>query len=350
MITKQIDENSVALIAEESDDLFTLRRVIKKGDKLIGDTTRAVKQDKDFARPDKGERIRIRVALNVEKVSIDDVVDRLRVQGTISESDSESVSKGSHHSMTLMIDEPVTLVKKSWADLERRLIFGKRDHGSFLLVAVDTSDCGIARLNGTHLKIMPNLYSGASGKRYKSTFNIEHFFVDVSTAIMSLIRERDQIIIFGPGETKRRLANFLSQIPNCKGYKIQVIDGIDSSGEDGIYIFVKSETMKQALTKSKIAKVSSILDEIMRRVNKKNNKFTMGFDETSKANEAGAAESLVFSDKIFEKHDEDKVIEFLNEAEANGVEVYAVDSTTDIGLRVSSLGGVVSLLRFSPLS
>ncbi len=348
MITKQIDENSVALIAEESDDLFTLRRVIRRGDKLIGDTTRAVKQDKDFARPDKGERIRIRVALDVEKVSIDDVVDRLRVQGTISESDSESVSKGSHHSMTLMIDEPVTLVKKSWADLERRLIFGKGDRGSFLLVAVDTSDCGIGRLNGTHLKIMPNLYSGASGKRYKSTFNIEHFFVGVSTAIMSLIRERDQIIIFGPGETKRRLANFLSQIPNCKGYKIQVIDGIDSSGEDGIYIFVKSETMKQALAKSKIAKVSSILDEIMRRVNKKNNKFTMGFDETSKANEAGAVESLVFSDKIFEKHDEDTVIEFLNQAEAKGVEVYAVDSTTDIGLRVSALGGIVSLLRFSP--
>jgi len=350
LITKQIDENSVALIPEESDDLFILRRVVRKGDRLVGDTTRAVKQEKDFARPDKGERIKIRVALDVEKISIDDVVDRLRVQGTIAESDSESVSKGSHHSMALMIGQPVTLVKKSWTDLDKRLIFGKRDHGSFLLVAVDTSDCGIGRLSGTHLKIMPNLYSGASGKRYKSKFNIEDFFSDVSTAIMSLIREGDQIIIFGPGETKRRLGNFLSQLPNSKGHKIGVIDGIDSAGEDGIYTFVKSEIMKQTLAKSKIAKVASILDEIMHRVNKKNTKFTMGFGETSKANEAGAAESLVFSDKIFEKHDEDKVIEFLNEAEANGVEVYAVDSTTDIGLRVSSLGGVVSLLRFSPLS
>ncbi|OLE39505.1 MAG: hypothetical protein AUF74_01825 [Thaumarchaeota archaeon 13_1_20CM_2_38_5] len=108
--------------------------------------------------------------------------------------------------------------------------------------------------------------------------------------------------------------------------------------------------MKQTLAKSKLAKVSSILDEIMHRVNKKNTKFTMGFDETVKANEAGAVESLVFSDKIFEKQDEDKVIEFLNKVEAKGVEVYAVDSTTDIGLRVSSLGGIISLLRFSPFS
>ncbi len=350
MITKQIDENSVALIPEESDDLFSLRRIIQKGDRIVGDTTRAIKQEKDYSRPDKGERIKIRVALDVEKISIDDVVDRLRVQGTISESDSESVSKGSHHSMTLMIGEPLTLVKKGWTELEKKLIFEKKEHGSFVLVAIDTSDCGIGRLSGTHLKIIPNLYSGASGKRYKTKFNIEDFFEHVSTAIMSLTKEIDEIIIFGPGETKRRLGNFLNQLPRYKESKIQVIDGIDSAGEDGIYTFVKSEIMKQTLAKSKIAKVSSILDEIMLQVNKKNTKFTMGFDETVKANELGAVQSLAFSDKIFEKNDEDKVIEFLNKAEAKGVEVYAVDSTTDIGLRVSSLGGVVSLLRFSPFS
>ena len=76
----------------------------------------------------------------------------------------------------------------------------------------------------------------------------------------------------------------------------------------------------------------------------------MGFDETTKANDVGAVESLVFSDKVFEKQDEDKVIEFLNQAESKGVNVFAVDSTTDIGLRVSSLGGIISLLRFVPPS
>jgi protein pelota len=106
--------------------------------------------------------------------------------------------------------------------------------------------------------------------------------------------------------------------------------------------------MKQAMAKSKRAKVSGIIDEIMLRVNKKSNKFTMGFDETVKANNAGAVESLVFSDKVFEKQDEDVVIGFLNEAESRGVEIFSVDSTTDVGLRVSALGGIVSLLRFVP--
>ncbi len=347
MITKKIDENTIALIPEESDDLFTLRRVIRTGDRIVGDTTRVIKQDKDFARPDKGERIKIRVVLNVEKISIDDVVDRLKVHGVIAESDNESVSKDSHHSLTIKIGESITLVKRNWNEVEKKLLFGRKDTGNFLLVAIDTSDCGIGRLTGTHLKLMPNLYSGASGKRYKTKFNIEDFFADVKHAIISSIRENDEIIIFGPGETKRRLGNFLSESPSIKDHGIRVIDGIDSSGEDGIYTFIKSNTMKQTLTKSKIARVSAILDEIMLMVNKKINKFSMGFEETARASEAGAVHSLVFSDKIFENQDEGKVIAFLNHVEGKGAEVYAVDSTTDIGLRISSLGGVVSLLRYA---
>lgn len=350
MIAKPIDENSVALIPEESDDLFTLRRIIKKGDKLTGDTTRAIKQEKDFSRPDRGERIKIRVALDVEKISIDDVVDRLKAHGTIIESDSESVRKGSHHSLVLKIGEPFTLTKKNWVDIEKKLIYGKKENHSFLLVAIDTGDCGIGRLSGTHLSLMPNMYSGASGKQYKAKFNIETFFEDVQSAISAFIREGDFIIIIGPGETKKRFGNFLAELSIGKKHKIQVVEGIDSGGEDGIYTFIKSEAMKQVMAQSKIAKVSAIIDEIMLRVNKKSNKFTMGFDETTKANEAGAVESLVFSDRVFEKQDEDRVIEFLNHAENKGVNVFAVDATTDVGLRVSSLGGIVSILRFVPPS
>ena len=54
MITKILDENTISFLPEESDDLLTLRRIIKKGDKIVGETTRVIKQDKDFSRPDKG--------------------------------------------------------------------------------------------------------------------------------------------------------------------------------------------------------------------------------------------------------------------------------------------------------
>jgi protein pelota len=345
MITKIIDGNSISVIPEDPDDLFNLRRIIKEGDTVVGDTTRVIKQEKDYSRPDKGERIKVRVVLTVEKISLDDVLDRLRIGGTISESSNELVPHGSHHSFILKVNDGITITKKNWLSVEKNLVESKNKQTGFLLVAIDTGDCGIARLQGTHLQFVPNIYSGSGGKRYKTNFNIEKFFDQVQQAILSIIKEIDSIVIFGPGETKKRFANFF-QKPQTQKYKIQVVEGIDSGGEDGIYTFTKSQTMKEIMSESKLAKVFSIIDEIMIMANKKSRKFTMGFEETFKANQFGAVKTLVFSDKIIQAHDEKQIIDFLNDAESKGVKIYGVDSSTDIGLRVTGLGGIVSLLRF----
>ncbi len=346
MITKVIDENSISVIPEESDDLLSLRRIIKSGDRIVGDTTRVIKREKEYSRPDRGEKIKIRIALEAEKISLDNVLDKLRIHGVIKESNNDSVPHGSHHSFLIKANQGFTITKKKWSPIERKLLKANNQKLGFLLVAIDTGDCGIARLRGTHLQIMPNIYSGSSGKRYKSNFNIQIFFEQVELAVSSVIKKEDLIVIFGPGETKKRFGNFLQKSKMGQKHKIQVVEGVDSGGEDGIYIFTKSEIMKEIMSDSKLAKVSSIIDEIMLLANKKSNKFTMGFEETAKANQFGAIDSLVFSDKIIQTQEEQKVIEFLNEVESKGVKAYSVDSTTDIGLRVSGLGGIVSLLRF----
>jgi len=121
MISKVIDDNSVSVIPEDSDDLLTLRRIIKKDDRVVGDTTRVIKLDKEFSRPDKGERIRIRISLDVEKPSLDNVLDRLRIGGIIAESTNESVPHGSHHSFVVKINDAITIFKKKM-DANRKKI------------------------------------------------------------------------------------------------------------------------------------------------------------------------------------------------------------------------------------
>lgn len=347
MIVKIIDDSSVSFLVEESDDLLVLRRVVNKQDKIVSDTTRVIKQDKDYSRPDRGERIRIRISLEVEKITLDAVFDKLRIQGTIIESNNEAVSKGVHHSLLIKIGDSFNVVKRKWGPVELKLIKRKDENFGFILIAIDKGDCGVGRLKGTHLELMQNLYSGSSGKQYRTNFNIQTFFENVQKAIESTLREGDSIIIFGPGETKRQFNNFVQETPMIKKHKIEIVDGIDSGGEDGIYTFIKSKAMHQILGQSKLAKVSSILEEIMIRANKKSRKFTMGFEETKRANDFGAIESLIFSEKIIQTHDENQIIEFLNELESKGVKIYALDSTTDVGLQVSGLGGMVSLLRFT---
>ena len=344
MITKTIDENLISVIPEDSEDLLNLRRIIRENDKVIGDTTRVLKQDKEYARPDKGERIKIRISLTVEKISLDEVLDKLRISGIISESSNESVPHGSHHSFILELNDGITISKKKWLPVEKKLLKSSNNQVSFVLIAIDTADCGIARLRGTHLEFMPNIYSGSGGKRYKTSFKIEKFFEYVHQAVNSIIKEEDTIVIFGPGETKKRFANHLQKLQK---YKIQVVDGIDSGGEDGIYTFTKSQTMHEIMSDSKLAKAAAIIDEIMILANKKSKKFTMGYNETFSANQIGAVQSIVFSDKIIQDYDEQEIMDFLNDVENKGVEIFSVDSSTDIGLRVTGLGGIVSLLRYS---
>jgi len=146
---------------------------------------------------------------------------------------------------------------------------------------------------------------------------------------------------------KKKFVNFLAKTQIGQNYKIKIIEGVDSSGEDGIHIFTKSKSMKEIISNSKLAKVSDIIDQIMFLANKKSPKFTMGLEETRKANQYGAIDSLIFSEKAIQSHDEQEIINFINDVESKGSKVYSVDTTTDVGLRVTGLGGIISILRFA---
>src|SRR5829696_9641322 len=125
MIVKEVinSDKSYFVIPEDADDLFSLRRIIESGDHVVADSTRVIKQVGEYARPDKGERIKVRVSIRVENISFDQSIDRLRIAGIITGSSNELVSKGTHHSMTLRVGDSVTIDKgRKWSDLEVNIL------------------------------------------------------------------------------------------------------------------------------------------------------------------------------------------------------------------------------------
>jgi protein pelota len=220
------------------------------------------------------------------------------------------------------------------------------------LISIDSQDTAIAKLTGTNLKITPNIQSGKSGKRYVTDQRNESsnkiYFENIRTALDIYLEEQGiKIVIFGPGETKRRFLNYLKEKNETYQDKDLVIaDGIETAGEDGIYVFLRSKAMKELMSSSKIAMVSTILDRLMQQISNGEKKYAMGIKEIKYANSLNAIDSLVYSDKVFSEIKEDEFIRLLNHMESNNVKIYATDSTTDIGLRVSSLGGIIALLRY----
>ena len=114
-------EKSRTIIPEDLDDLFTLRRIIEINDNIIADTTRAIKQRNEFSRPDKGERIKIRILLRIENIKFDGTVDRIKIGGTILNSDNQLVPKGVHHSISIRVGDMIILEKKHFGS---KLPFG----------------------------------------------------------------------------------------------------------------------------------------------------------------------------------------------------------------------------------
>jgi len=342
--------NAYFLIPEDADDLFTLRRVVERNDLIISDTTRVLKQIKEFSRPDKGQRVKIRVSLKVEQSELDAAVDRLRISGVITETDNELVSKGTHHSLSIHPGDMMTIDKgRKWQDMELRTLKRSGTDTNFVLVAIDTQEAAVAKISGTHVKVIPNIYSGQSGKRYqtKNNPNIETYFADIAKTVSSIVDEKDRVIIFGPGETRRRFFNYLCNMQDISKDKIMLVDGVDVAGEDGIFVFLRSQSMKQVMSSSKLATVSLMLDQVMLMVNRGEKKFAMGMLEVSQAAAMKAIDTVVFSDSVFKTVSEEQVVALLNSVETHGASTFAVDSSTDIGLRVSSLGGIVALLRFA---
>ncbi|MEM2760358.1 MAG: mRNA surveillance protein Pelota, partial [Nitrososphaerales archaeon] len=223
MIVRKINDNVYVVVPEDSDDLLSLRRIVRKDDQITVNTTRVVKQVREFARPDRGERVSVRVVLRVEKVSLDSAVDRLRINGVILNSNNELVPRGVSHSHAIRVGDPLLIEKTIWTELDSTIL-NKGSTQSFVLISIDRTEVAVGRIAGTHLKMIPNVYSGFSGKMYKmKEENVDSYFNDIIKILLNVKDEDDHIVIFGPGDVKRRFHNYLINNTKVNQQNVRVV-------------------------------------------------------------------------------------------------------------------------------
>ncbi|MBM3896989.1 MAG: mRNA surveillance protein Pelota [Thaumarchaeota archaeon] len=350
MIISRFQRNIGLAVVQPEDlqDLWTLRRIISPGDEISGETTRVIKVQGEFTRPDKGQRISVRISMEVESVKLEGMLERLRISGTIVEVSEEFLSKGSHHSMNVSMGFPLVIKKRTWQDFEAKLLQeSSKSSERFLLVAIDSRDAAVGVLSGTHLKILPQIESGISGKMYEGLQgSLAQYMAKVKDALQIIHKEGNKIIVFGPGQTKNAFANFLSKDTKLASL-VQTVEGIDLSGEDGLFVALKSHSLKRVFADATIARVQAIAEEGVKRIARNDGRVVVSLKETLDATKAGAVEAVLVSSKLFEKGDESSIVELLNATEKFGGKTYLVDSSTDTGNQVDVMGGVLGLLRYS---
>ena len=114
----------IAVITPENvDDLWTIRRIVIPKDIISGHTKRVIKDKSEHARPGKGERIRVKLSIEVEKINLDHLLERIRISGKIVETSDESISKGAYHSFNLTIGNSI-IIKNNYCILPKPLAVG----------------------------------------------------------------------------------------------------------------------------------------------------------------------------------------------------------------------------------
>lgn len=352
MIINRLDARHglVTVTPEQPDDLWSLRRVVSKGDLVAGETSRVYKDTNEYARPDK-ERIKVTVTLEVENIQLDSTFSRLKVAGKIVDVSNDLLSKGSFHSLTISEGHRVSIKKPGgFTGVQLRLIQDSNaQKDNFAIIALDRREAGIGIVRGTHLQILPAVESGITGKMYRdSKKGGDGYFEKIADALAVVYPNGSKVFVLGPSTTKDTLANYLQRERKEFG-EVKSIEGSDVSGEDGVYVALRNNNLQAALSESRLAKVQKLLSETMRRISLGDTRVALAFGDCLKASKEGAVESLIIADKIFSQKgiEEDSIVDLLNSVEEYRGETFLLDSTTDLGSQVNTLGGAVGLLRFA---
>jgi protein pelota len=324
-----------------------LRRLINQGDLVTTRSSRVLKKEDEFSRPDKGERVKVTIALEVEEINLDNSVERLRLWGTIRESSEEQVKKSGSHSVSITPGYALTLSKENWSSLDTKLLNSTKEFSRrFLLVAIDRREAGFGILAGAHLTALATLESGASGKGSDEQ-NPQVFYGKVRDWLKETYTAGDVIVLAGPGHTKLALANVLSSDSKLSK-DVRVIEGFDLTGSDGVRAFIKFEGFQNVARDSRLVEVQKIVGEAIRRLSSLDQRVAYSLVNVREAAERGAVDACVVSDNVFGlRVPEQEVVDLLNRVEETNGKVCLVDASLEAGKQVAAFGGIVAVLRYA---
>src|SRR5512136_1807537 len=152
---KNLRQGFVKVVPDSQDDLWHLYNVIYKGDEVYAYSSRAIKSDTEYSRPKSGERVSAFMGVRVESVSWDKFLGKLRIHGLISLA-PEVIPPGAHHTLSISLNQPVTIVKKEWPKhLLDRLKRASETEKPMLIVALDDEGFAIGETKqyGVEIKV-----------------------------------------------------------------------------------------------------------------------------------------------------------------------------------------------------
>jgi protein pelota len=351
----KLKKGIVKVLPESLDDLWHLYNIVLKNDEVYAQTTREVKVEERYARPQRGKRVPVFLGVRVEKVLWDRILNRLRIHGIVCEAPEEINVTGSHHTIDVTVNKPVTIVKTEWSkhQIDRLERASMVTVGPIIVMSMDYEEYCVAVLRQYGIEVKTEEKTRLPGKleAEKRTAAIHEFF---KTALKSLretwMNLRNPIVIIGPGFVKNDFVKYVKDAALDVADAIIDVKSVNSSGLAGIQEALRSGVFTKALRRVRIAEETEVMEEVLARLGKGKGDVTYGFAEVEKADAYGAVERLLVADATLRESPDEKrkaLEKLVNEVEEKGGRIIIVSTEHEAGTKLLSLGGVAALLRFS---
>ena len=342
------------VLPESLDDLWHLYNVILEKDEVHARTTRELKVEDQYARPKRGKRVPVLLGVKVEKMFWDKILNRLRIHGIVCEAPEKINIKGSHHTIDVTLNKPVTIVKTEWLkhQVDRLKRASRVTAAPLIIMSIDDEEYCVAVLRQYGVDVKAEEKTRLPGKleAEKRTGAMREFFKTASKFLREVwISFRSPIVIIGPGFIKNGFFKYLKREALDIANAVIDVKGVNNAGVAGIHEALRSGVFTKALKHVRVAEETKVMEEVLARLGKGRGDITYGFVEVEKASAYGAVEKLLVADTTLRETPDEKrkaLEKIMKEVEEKGGQIMVISTEHEAGTELLSLGGVAALLRF----
>jgi len=354
ILEKNYKKGIVKVVPTTLDDLWHLYNIIYKGDLVYARTTRETKVDSEYKRPQKGKRVSVFIGVVVEEVVWDRSLNRLRARGRIHQAPDDIAGRGSHHTLNIAVNKPLTIVKDKWlAHQKDRLERARRSKAPpIIMVSIDSEEYCIALIRQYGVDVQVESKANLPGKLEadKRAEALQGYFRNVLSALRMLLQSnRCSVVLIGVGFVKDQFAKYVRSEDSEVAGAIVDVKSVNSGGVTGVQEALRSGILDKTLKNIRVAEESRAVEEVLARLGKGEGDVTYGMDQVEKADSFGAVESLLVADfTIRDASDEKRLAleKLMHGVETKSGKVVVVSVEHEAGQKLLALGGVAALLRF----
>jgi protein pelota len=355
ILDRNYKKGIVKLMPENLDDLWHLYNLIYAGDVVYARTTREVKVDSEFGRPQKGRRIMLVLGIKTKDVTWDKTLNRLRVHGLLVNPPEDVAGAGSWHTLNIVFGESLTIMKeKGWARhmVDRLERAAKTTTPPVIIVSIDDEEYCVAvmRQFGVDVKVEQRVKLPGKREAQGREKALRKAFQDAAKVVREVWEStHGPIVVLGLGFVKDGFVRFLRDEASDVAEKVVEVKSVHSSGVAGIHEALRSGILTAAFKHARVAEETMVVEEVLKRLGVDRRDVAYGFDEVQKTDTYGAIETLLITDSTLRSLDDEKRLaleQTMKSVEDKGGKIVVVSTEHEAGEKLQALGGTAALLRF----